>query len=41
MADRIHVLSDGSIIENVSHKEFVRLGGTYVRMFEIQAESYH
>ena len=40
MADRIYVLEDGRIIESGSHDELVRLGGTYARLFETQAQYY-
>lgn len=40
MADTIYVLEGGRIIERGSHDELVRLGGTYARMFEIQAQHY-
>ncbi len=40
MADRIYVMHDGKIIENGSHDELIRLGGTYAHLFEIQAQSY-
>ncbi len=40
MADRICVLEDGRIIENGSHTELVRLGGTYAHLFETQAQYY-
>ena len=40
MADRIYVLEDGRITEGGSHDELVRLGGTYARLFETQAQYY-
>jgi ATP-binding cassette subfamily B protein len=40
MADRIYVLKQGSIIEGGTHEELVRLGGTYARLFEMQAQHY-
>jgi ATP-binding cassette, subfamily B, bacterial len=40
MADRIFVLKHGSIIEGGTHEELVRVGGTYARLFEMQAQHY-
>ncbi|MHB9098740.1 MAG: ABC transporter ATP-binding protein [Syntrophales bacterium] len=40
MADRIFVLNQGSVIESGSHEELVRVGGTYARLFEMQARHY-
>ncbi len=40
MADRIFVLENGRIIEGGSHEELVRAGGTYARLFEMQAQHY-
>ena len=40
MADRIFVLKQGSIIEGGTHDELVRAGGTYARLFEMQAQHY-
>ena len=40
MADRIFVLDQGRIIEQGSHAELIQLGGTYARLFEVQARSY-
>ncbi|NWG22674.1 MAG: ABC transporter ATP-binding protein [Chloroflexi bacterium] len=40
MADRIAVIEGGRIAELGSHAELVALGGTYARLFEMQAEGY-
>jgi len=40
MADRIAVIQDGHISELGSHAELMALGGTYARMFNMQAEGY-
>ncbi|HAL91656.1 MAG TPA: ABC transporter ATP-binding protein, partial [Verrucomicrobia bacterium] len=40
MADRIFVLQHGKVIEGGSHEELVRAGGTYARLFEMQAQHY-
>ncbi len=40
MADRIAVIDDGTIKELGTHQELVALGGTYARLFTIQAEGY-
>lgn len=40
MADRIHVLNSGRIIESGSHEELIQMGGRYARMFEMQASAY-
>jgi ATP-binding cassette subfamily B protein len=40
MADRICVLEQGRIVEQGTHDELVRLGGTYAGMYEQQARRY-
>ncbi len=40
MADRIAVLKGGRIEELGGHDELVRKGGTYARLFELQAQGY-
>jgi ATP-binding cassette subfamily B protein len=40
MADRIFVLKQGNVIEGGTHEELVRMGGTYARLFEMQAQHY-
>ena len=40
MADRIAVIEDGQIAELGSHDELLARGGTYARLFELQAEGY-
>ncbi len=39
-ADRIYVMEKGQIIEQGTHKELMKLGGTYAYMFNLQAEKY-
>jgi ATP-binding cassette subfamily B protein len=40
MADRIYVLKHGSVIEEGTHEELVGTGGSYARLFEMQAQHY-
>ncbi len=40
MADRIFVVDGGQITEQGSHEELLEKGGTYARLFNLQAESY-
>jgi len=40
MADRIVVLKAGRIEELGTHDELVARGGTYARLFELQARGY-
>ena len=40
MADRIFVIEGGTITESGSHHSLLEQGGTYARLFTLQAESY-
>ena len=40
IADRIAVIADGRITELGTHRELVRAGGRYARLFELQAAGY-
>ena len=40
MADQIYVVEGGRISESGSHAALLALGGTYARLFTLQAESY-
>lgn len=39
-ADKIYVMEKGSIIEQGTHDELMKLNGTYAYMFNLQAEKY-
>lgn len=40
LADRILVIGQGHIIEQGTHAELLAKGGTYARLFRLQAEKY-
>jgi len=40
MADTIHVLAGGRIVESGSHEALLAAGGHYARMFELQSANY-
>jgi ATP-binding cassette subfamily B protein len=40
MADRIYVIDGGQITEQGTHADLLAQGGTYARLFTLQAESY-
>jgi ABC-type multidrug transport system fused ATPase/permease subunit len=40
MADRIAVLEDGKITEQGTHEELVAHGGTYAKLYELQARGF-
>jgi len=40
MADRIHVLEKGELVESGTHDELMLLQGVYARMFELQSRRY-
>ncbi len=40
MADRIFVIENGTVTESGTHQDLLTLGGTYARLFTLQAESY-
>jgi ATP-binding cassette, subfamily B, bacterial len=39
-ADRIVVLTDGTVAEQGSHAQLLAAGGEYARLFRLQAEGY-
>ena len=40
MADRILVLHDGTVLEEGTHEQLLKLGGQYSELFELQASGY-
>ena len=40
MADYIYVLDEGSVIEQGTHQELLRLDGTYAQLYHVQAERF-
>jgi len=41
LADRILYVENGTVLENGTHEELMRLGGKYARMFQAQRELYN
>ncbi len=39
-ADRIYMFENGTVIEQGSHEELMRLGGRYAEMWKLQAQNY-
>jgi ATP-binding cassette, subfamily B, bacterial len=39
-ADRIYLMEHGRIVESGTHEELMEVGGTYARMYEVQARAY-
>lgn len=39
-ADRIYMFENGTVIEQGSHEELMKLGGKYAEMWQIQAQNY-
>ena len=40
LADRIHIVEQGRIVESGSHAELLALDGRYARMYDVQVRSY-
>jgi ATP-binding cassette, subfamily B, bacterial len=40
LADRIHIVDHGRIVESGTHEELLALDGTYAGMYEVQARAY-
>jgi ATP-binding cassette subfamily B protein len=40
MADTIVVIDKGKVVEKGTHKELMKKGGRYAKMFKLQAEGY-
>ncbi len=40
MADRIHIVEQGRIVESGTHAELMALDGRYARMYDVQARSF-
>ena len=40
LADRIHIMDHGRIVEAGTHSELMALDGRYARMYEVQAKAY-
>lgn len=40
IADRILVFHEGRIVEEGTHKDLMRLGGLYTKMYQAQAQWY-
>jgi ABC-type multidrug transport system ATPase subunit len=40
MADRVHIVEQGAIVESGTHAELLALNERYARMYDVQARSY-